>query len=464
MRAVVEAAPDGMLITDQDGVIELINSQIEVLFGYERDELIGRPVEVLIPFGVRDAHVAHRLRYRHAPTVRSMGIGLSLLGVRKDGSELPVEISLSPMSVSDGQRVIATVRDVSDRLAIESRLRASEEAFRLAFDEAPIGIALADLSHPTERCILRVNAALANMLGRTPDDLVGRTFAEFTHPDDEEEAEQIAGEMVAGTRLEWVREKRYLRSDGSELWCELHANVLQMPDGAGPVSLAHFIDVSERREVERLRERAAIDDQRLALLEDRERIARDLHDLVIQHLFAVGLTLQATSSQVSDAVVERKLLDAVTSIDDTIAQIRTTIFRLASRRAGNSGQLRDQIIRQVDDAAELLGFRPSLHLQGAIEGLSGEIAEALVATLTEALSNVVRHAHATAVEVVVDCRGREAVARVADNGVGLDASRANGNGRVNMCARAADLGGKATVEPRAGGGTVVEWRVPLSRT
>ncbi|MGO9829635.1 MAG: PAS domain S-box protein [Myxococcaceae bacterium] len=118
-RRLLEAAPDAILITDAAGRITMANTQVTSLFGYWPDELVGRPIEVLIPERLHAQHAQHRAAYRAAPTVRAMGAGLPLFARRKDGAEFPVEISLSPVVAGDGSSVIAAVRDVSRRHALE---------------------------------------------------------------------------------------------------------------------------------------------------------------------------------------------------------------------------------------------------------------------------------------------------------------------------------------------------------
>ncbi|HTU68926.1 MAG TPA: ATP-binding protein [Candidatus Baltobacteraceae bacterium] len=119
----LEYAPDATLIVDADGRIRLLNAQAERLFGYYREELIGQPIEMLIPARYRTRHVGERKGYYHDPHVRPMGVGLELNGLRKNGSEFPVEISLSPVNTSDGTFVSASIRDSSERKAFERRLQ-----------------------------------------------------------------------------------------------------------------------------------------------------------------------------------------------------------------------------------------------------------------------------------------------------------------------------------------------------
>lgn len=140
----LEAAPDAMIIVDRDGHILLVNRQTEVLFGYDRRELIGRPVEALIPRRFRSPHMAHRELYRAAPHTRLMGAGLELYGLRKDGTEFPVEVSLSPVATDNGMVVIAAVRDVSERKRAEAEREELLHRERLARAEVEAALHLRD--------------------------------------------------------------------------------------------------------------------------------------------------------------------------------------------------------------------------------------------------------------------------------------------------------------------------------
>jgi signal transduction histidine kinase len=210
----------------------------------------------------------------------------------------------------------------------------------------------------------------------------------------------------------------------------------------------------------------AIDNARLqsslehvAVLQDRERIARELHDKVIQRLFAAGMTLQTTLPIAARTEVASRITQAVEEIDETIRDIRRTIFALETRtRRG----VRVDIFAHVDAAREVLGFTPELRLEGPIDSAVPETtADHLLATLYEALSNVAQHAGASKVDVAVEA-GDELLLEVADDGVGLPDRIEPGQGLRNMERRALELGGNATVRPGEGAGTVVEWRVPLS--
>jgi PAS domain S-box-containing protein len=129
LRELLEAAPDAIMQVDESGRIVLLNRVAEVMFGYPRAELLGQPVEVLIPLEFRSAHVHHRGNYNAHPVTRAMGLGLELSGLRRDGSRFPVEISLSPAQSEEGVRVTAIIRDITERKHAEEKLRSLQEAY-----------------------------------------------------------------------------------------------------------------------------------------------------------------------------------------------------------------------------------------------------------------------------------------------------------------------------------------------
>jgi signal transduction histidine kinase len=202
--------------------------------------------------------------------------------------------------------------------------------------------------------------------------------------------------------------------------------------------------------------------QELALVEDRERIARDLHDTVIQRLFATGMSLQGTVRLVhSDpSAATSRIEGAVDDLDLTVKHIRTAIFGLERARINEHG-LRDRILSLAREAAGPLGFEPQVLLDGPLDTtVSDRVAGELLATLREALSNVARHAKATKAEVRVTL-DRELCVLVVDNGIGPpDTATPRGKGLDNMDARAAALGGLMAVRSASPHGTELEWRVP----
>lgn len=195
----------------------------------------------------------------------------------------------------------------------------------------------------------------------------------------------------------------------------------------------------------------------LVVLEDRERIARDLHDVVIQRLFATGLQLQSAAPMARPEVAKR-INAAVDDLDATIRDIRRTIFEL---RTPMTSELRTEIRAEIEAAAEALGFKPHLDLTGPVDSaVPDAIRPDLTAVLREALSNVVRHAQCTRVDVVVRVDAGQVTVVVTDNGVGCDPAAARG-GLVNLRERASRLDGTFTIAPAEPHGSEVRWAVPL---
>ncbi|MFG1947118.1 GAF domain-containing protein [Nonomuraea sp. NPDC048826] len=201
--------------------------------------------------------------------------------------------------------------------------------------------------------------------------------------------------------------------------------------------------------------------ERLGLLEDRDRIAKDLHDVVIQRLFAIAMTLMSTVRLVDQPEASNRLQQAVNELDETIRQIRSTIFALQATPETTGHTLRGRIVDLVESSRGHLGFMPGLRLEGQIDNqVPDEVAEHLLAVLRETLSNVVRHAKASRAGVAVEVTREGLALTVHDNGVGIPAGGRR-SGLRNLEERAARLGGTFEISSPEGGGTSLCWRVPL---
>jgi signal transduction histidine kinase len=200
--------------------------------------------------------------------------------------------------------------------------------------------------------------------------------------------------------------------------------------------------------------------QRLALFEDRDRIARDLHDLVIQRLFATGMSLQGATALLRDPEAASRVERAVDALDETIKDIRSAIFELQSHGQADLLLVRARILGIVEEMTDSLGYSPGLRMAGQLDTrVPGPTAEQLLAALREALANVAKHARASRVDVAVEA-GRDLLLTVRDNGTGLGKSTRR-SGLANLAERAAELGGTMRAASAEGGGTELEWRVPL---
>ena len=204
--------------------------------------------------------------------------------------------------------------------------------------------------------------------------------------------------------------------------------------------------------------------EQLDVMHDRERIARDLHDTVIQQLFATGMSLQGLASRAREAEVRTRLGDAVDGIDISIRQLREAIFGI--HQAQEDLSVVEQVAKLADEKTDALGFAPVLRAGTNLGPVPPEVQHDLLSTLGEALSNVVKHAEASAVEVTLRQIDDEVVLEVTDNGVGVRSGpeardELSGHGLRNMADRAEQRGGSFSVRPGPGGGTTLRWSAGL---
>jgi signal transduction histidine kinase len=201
------------------------------------------------------------------------------------------------------------------------------------------------------------------------------------------------------------------------------------------------------------------DRERLAVLEDRDRIARDLHDLVIQRLFAVGLSVQGAARDAIKPSVTQRLERVVDDLDETIKDVRRTIYQLHT--GPTHPKLRSDVDEVLEGAEDTLGFAPSLRTDGPLSAVPDDVGADLVAVLRETLANVAKHAQATTVSVELRV-GRALEVLVRDNGRGISRDPSRRSGLANLETRAEQHGGSLRAVPLPGGGTEVLWRVPLT--
>src|SRR5215213_4773417 len=250
-RTVLDAAFDAIVTITPDGIVRWFNRGAERIFGHRAEEVIGKPVTLLMPERYRDLCVAGLHRYLQTGEARVVGGTTELVGLRKDGSEFPIEMSLGETH-EDGERLFTgVIRDVTERKRTEDALREARDRFRSIFDHAPIGVAMVSL----EGQYLQVNRSLCEILGYTEEELQALTWQEITHPDDLAASSAYAHRIVEGKVPRYHLDKRFLHADGNTVWASLSVSLVRDAEGEPLYFVSQIQDMSERKKVEEAFER-----------------------------------------------------------------------------------------------------------------------------------------------------------------------------------------------------------------
>lgn len=457
-RTLIHFAPDAFVVVDQEGLIAFVNAEAERLFGYSREDLVGGPVDILVPEALRRGHHAHRDRYWMDPHARPMGNGLALVARRRDGSELPVEISLSPVYSDDRRFVVVTIRDVSERRHIQEALRISEERYRLMAENAE------DVVY---RIAVRSGVPLFEYLSPSVEALTGHPPSAFvenpdlmstiTHPEDRPLLEQW---LRSPAEIEPPLLLRAIRPDGEVVWHEQRFRTVADDDGAVIAIEGIARNVTEQRLIE--------EERRLLLAEseierERERIAGDLHDGVMQTMYSVGLQISSVARRTPGLSEETSasLQEAIRSLDAAIRDIRSYVMDL--RPADFLEDLRESLESLLQRFEVTSRLDVSVDLERTLPPIDEAVAVELFLLAREALSNIRRHAQASSVSVSLRLRDGLLVLEVTDDGIGFDvaaAARAEQFGLRNMASRARLIGGEVVVKSERGRGTTVRVSIP----
>lgn len=403
-RRVVESSPSAMVMINSSGRIEMVNLQAERVFGYARNELIGQPVEILLPQRLKEQHPALRQAYFAEPQSRPMGIGRELFARRKDGSEFPVEIGLNPIDTEEGTMVLSAIVDISER-------KRSEERFRLVVEAAPNAMVMINARGEIEM----VNAQAERVFGYARAELIGQPVEMLLpqrlsgqHPD----LRQSYFDAPQSRPMGIGRELFAKRKDGSEFPVEIGLNPIETEDGT--MVLSAIVDISDRKQRELGIEQS---------LKEKDLLLGEIHHRVKNNLQIVHSLLDLQSSQIADPAVLGMLRDSQNRVR-SMALIHQTLYQSHDFAKVDFATFLDSFVPVLVSSYATNPNRVSLDI--VADGVSLPINTAIPCGLiiNELISNALKHAFPAErrgkilLEIKTDESGNLLLS-VSDDGIGV---------------------------------------------
>jgi protein-histidine pros-kinase len=458
LEALLRAAPDAVIVSDERGRIVVANERVRPIFGYEPRDLIGSPIENLLPQRLGRLHERHRAGYYRSPETRPMGAGLDLVARRVDGGEFPAEISLSHINSEYGLLVMAIVRDVSEHKLAQTQLEQEQRRLETLIDHSPVGIIVVArdstvtlVNREAERVFgfrSRAGDRLARyesaFIYRRPDGSQCRT-ADLPMERALQSAEEVHGEHL-------ILESR----DGGELHVLVNATPILTAEGTAEGVMCIFQDINSIAEMDRLRDQ-------LTRLEERQRMEMDLHDRVIGSIYATMLQLEGHADDMSATSPEMSGIMAA-SVD----RLRSVIDDIREHILDNGAAPGSAVLHELLSGLAR-EFQQTTGIHVAVEGdLELTVADpqlsAICNIVNEALMNAGKHAHPNKVIVSIRQVASELTVQVTDDGDGFDTgipARSHAHGLRNMQERARLLNGALAIDSKPGG-TKVILRLPTN--
>jgi PAS domain S-box-containing protein len=449
-RQVVEAAPNAMVMINATGRIEMVNAQAERVFGYPRADMLGQPVEMLVPDRFRGHHPGLRDSFLADPRARPMGAGRELFALRKDGSEFPVEIGLNPIDTENGSMVLSAIVDISARKRLEER-------FRRVVEAAPNAMVMINEAGRIEM----VNTQAERVFGYSRSELLGQPVEMLVPGRFRDHHPRLRDSFLADPHVRPMgagRDLYALRKDGSEFPVEIGLNPIETEDGA--MVLSAIVDISDRKQKE----------ERIhAALREKDVLLGEIHHRVKNNLQIVYSLLDLQSARISDQIVLDMLRDSQNRIR-SMALIHQTLYQSKDFAEVNFGRFLETLVPTlvasygVDPNSILL----TIDAEQVLLPIDAAIPCGLV--VNELISNALKHAFQNRdrgeIQVTLAYEGSSQVRLlVSDNGNGVpdhvDMIRTSTLGLQLVTLLAEQLGGR--VEMQRSNPTQFTLRFPVAK-
>ena len=471
LRGIIQSAMDAVITVDEHQNILLFNAAAERIFGFKATEVIAGPLDRLIPERFRGVHRKHIEAFGNTGTsTRMMGPRRQLWGLRSDGSEFPIDASISQLTTAGAKLYTVILRDVTDRVDAERALQETRDRLKGIIDSAMDAVITID----EQQRVVLFNAAAERVFKCPSDQAIGGLLERFI-PERFREAHRDHvrhfGATGESTRLMGTRLTLFgLRANGEEF--PIDASISQVSVRGSKLLTVILRDITERKAVEDKLNRSYEELRAMSALmheareAERTRIARELHDELAQWLTAIKMDIswlltRLSQDQASLIARTEKMKDLV---DTTVASVRRIAADLRPVSLDDFG-ISAAVEHVVHEFAERTGIAVKLNLELAGIAIEDPIATAVYRMIQEALTNVARHARASEVAVLLAMEDDMLQVRVTDNGIGLPdtASTAKSFGILGIKERAQTLGGTARIYRPPEGGTVVDIAIPIDR-
>ncbi|NGP89882.1 PAS domain-containing sensor histidine kinase [Fodinibius halophilus] len=449
ISALFEAATEGMLISDMKGNIVMLNEKIEELFGYSREELIGEEIEKLVPGRFEEKHPEHRHQYYENPEPRPMGQGRDLYGLKKNGEEFPVEISLNHFETAEGKFIISYIIDITQRKKAEQQMRENERRYSMLFQALTDEILVFQLDEQMQPLpFTEVNNVACEILGYEREELLQKTIYDIVNATEKEVDDRIQ-HILEHREVLW--ETEHVTSSGKAIPLEIRAKAF-IYSGTNTIIVVGR-DVRELRKLEK--EILNISEQ------ERRRIGQDMHDGLGQMLTGIGLIAQnlakkLESNELPGAETAQEISDMIRKADDQAHSLARGLVPV-DVEANGLGVAIQELVERIQKLYDVKINYNSNNTGSSPFVQDNDTAIHLYRITQEALNNAVKHAGASTITVGLQSSESYLQIRIQDDGEGFDeiTDMTKGMGMRLMNFRAQMIGGNLEVNSKEGEGTKI---------